>query len=203
MNRRTATVVALGVFALLALGTTAWTLQSEPPAPEASATSEADESPAPKPPSTIAKVPSPRERWLAKRAGIRGALARRPSPVVDSVVVLDDTIGAEDFGECIVESAPLAELADPGEAVADAFVFRYTASPRPDNAVDFLTDHPEIAQVHPRLVALLDRPPGAPPSDENATAFAQTISTDPEAGQQFMQWMTEQGVDLSAVRVGP
>ncbi len=269
MNRRSLTIAALGVLALLALGTTVWTMRSEPPAPKApAAVADAEDTPSPTPVPEAAEPPSPKERWRAKRADIRSALARRPAEpepedpsepdtesesrrcsedcwgtlsmqlqlanaidgcrellppeargkaryearviaepglgaVVDSVVMLEDTIEVKAFGECIVESAPLAELADPEEAVSDSFVFRYTAGPKPDNAVDFLTDHPEIAEAHPRLAALLERPPGAPASDEDATAFAQTISTDPEAGQQFLQWMTEQGVDLSAVRVDP
>lgn len=121
--------------------------------------------------------------------------------VVESVEVLDDTIDSEAFRECIIESAQLAELADPTDPVSDRFVFRYTAGPPGDNAADFLGDHPELVERFPQLSAMLDRPADAPRSDEDATAFAQIISTDEAAMTAFSQWMVEQGVDLSNVRV--
>ncbi|MCX4241352.1 hypothetical protein [Paraliomyxa miuraensis] len=120
--------------------------------------------------------------------------------VVDSVEVLEDTIAVDEFRECILESAPLAELADSTEPVSDEFVFRYTVGTPGDNAVDFLRDHPELVERFPRLAAVLERPIDAPPSDEDATAFAQIISTDEAAMSAFGQWMVEQGVDLAHVR---
>lgn len=122
--------------------------------------------------------------------------------VVESVEVLDDAIGVEAWRECIVESSLMAELAEPSGPVSDDFVFRYTAGPPGDNAADFLADHPEIVDRHPRLAAMLDRPADAPRSDDDATAFAEVVSSDEAAMAAFGEWVVEQGVDLSNVRVG-
>lgn len=123
--------------------------------------------------------------------------------VVASVDVLDDDLELPEFNECVQQSARMAELVEPEDAVADRFVFRYSAGPGHDNAVDFLEDHPEVVDKHPRLAALLSRDPAAPASDDDATAFAQVVSTDPAATESFLRWMTEQGPDLSHVRVEP
>lgn len=120
--------------------------------------------------------------------------------VVESVEVVDDTIDAEEFRDCIVESALLAELAEPEEPVADRFRFRYGAGPRADNAAEFLTAHPELVDRHPQLAALRDRALDAPRSDEDATTFATTLVSDEAALAAFERWTLEQGIDLSGVR---
>jgi hypothetical protein len=123
--------------------------------------------------------------------------------VVEAVRVIDDEIESEPFNTCVMESARLAELADPEQPVSDVFVFRTSAGPPGDNAADFLRDHPEVAEAHPELAAILDRPLDAPRSGEDATAFAQALSTDETALAAFSQWSAEQGVDLSGVRTDP
>jgi hypothetical protein len=120
--------------------------------------------------------------------------------VVESVEVVDDAIGAEEFRDCIVEAALLAELADPGAPVSDRFRFRYSAGPRADNAASFLTAHPELVEQHPQLAVLRDRAIDAPRSDGDATTFATTLTSDPAALAAFEQWSVEQGIDLSGVR---
>jgi hypothetical protein len=101
----------------------------------------------------------------------------------------------------MIESARLAELADPDQPVSDTFAFRWTAGEPRDNAVDFLGDHPELVSDHPELQALLDRPLDAPASDEDATTFARVVSTDDDAASAFLTWTAERGVDLAHVRV--
>lgn len=137
------------------------------------------------------------------KARLRAHVLAEPElgAVVESVEVLEDGIGVADFTECLVEAAQLAELVDPTSPVSDDFVFRFTAGPPGDNAADFLGAHPDLVERFPRLAALLERPADAPRSDEDATAFAQIISTDEEAMAAFSRWTVEQGVDLSNVRV--
>lgn len=120
--------------------------------------------------------------------------------VVESVEVVDDAIGVDEFRDCIVESALLAELADPGDPVADRFRFRYRAGPRGDNAADFLTAHPDLVERYPQLAALRDRALDAPRSDEDATTFATVLTSDADALAAFERWTVEQGLDLSGVR---
>jgi len=120
--------------------------------------------------------------------------------VVESIEVVDDAIDVEEFRECIVESALLAELVDPTQPVADRFRFRFTAGRPADNAAEFLGDNPELVERFPQLAALRDRPLDAPRSDEDATTFATVITSDEAALAAFERWSVEQGVDLSGVR---
>lgn len=121
--------------------------------------------------------------------------------VIESVEVVDDAIGSTAFAECIVESALVVGLGDAAEPVADTVPFRFTAGPPADNAGDFLRDHPEVTAAHPELSSILERAVDAPRSDDDATAFAHVVGSDPDAMAAFSQWVAEQGVDLSAVRV--
>lgn len=120
--------------------------------------------------------------------------------VVESVEVVDDAIDVEEFRDCIVESALLAELVDPEQPVSDRFRFRFSAGPPADNAAEFLGDSPELVERFPQLAALRDRPIDAPRSDEDATTFATIIAGDEAALAAFERWSVEQGVDLSGVR---
>ena len=120
--------------------------------------------------------------------------------VVESIEVVDDELGDEEFRECIVESGLLAELVDPEQPVAERLRFRFSAGPRADNAAEFLNDSPELVERFPQLAALRDRAIDAPRSDEDATTFATIIAGDEEAMAAFERWSVEQGVDLSGVR---
>ncbi len=117
---------------------------------------------------------------------------------IESVEVLDDLDAGEDFIECIVESALLAELSDADAPVADKFVFRYSAGPRQDPAKEFLAANVGLTEKYPELAPLLAGDSDAPP-DESATTFAKVISENDDARTAFTTWVTEQGVDLSNV----
>ncbi|MBC8068951.1 MAG: hypothetical protein IAG13_11510 [Deltaproteobacteria bacterium] len=119
--------------------------------------------------------------------------------VVDGVEVLENEVGA-DFAECVVQSAPLAELSDPEHPIADDFVFRYTIGEPANPASEFLTAHPELARARPELVALASRASGEMTSEE-MTAFARWIDEDPTAQAAFGSWAAEAGLDLAKVRV--
>ena len=121
--------------------------------------------------------------------------------VIESVEVLDDSIGVEAFIECVVESAPLGELEDPGAPVSDDFVFRYTAGPPRNPANEFLSAHPELAAGKPLLATLAERDPTQRPSSEEATGFAQWITEDAAAQAAFTAWVAEQGIDIANVKV--
>ncbi len=120
--------------------------------------------------------------------------------VVDDVRVREDPIGNPAFTECIVQSALAAELAEPAQAVSERFAFRYSAGPRPDNAVDFLDAHPEVVQAHPQLQAALEHAAAGTSTSADATAFATAISTDEAAAQAFVTWSRDQGIDLAGAR---
>ena len=120
--------------------------------------------------------------------------------VVDEVHVVEDPIGNEAFTECIVQSALDADLDDPTQAVSERFVFRYSAGPRPDNAIEFLQAHPEILRAHPELQVALEHAAAGESTSADATAFATAVSTDEAATQAFVTWTRDQGIDLAGAR---
>ena len=121
--------------------------------------------------------------------------------VVDSIEVIDDTFADGELAECIVQSAPLAELADPEHPISDDFVFRFNVGVPADPAGEFLAAHPDLLAGHPELAAIAARAEGTPPTDEDATTFARWVDTDPTAQAAFGKWAAEQGLDLAHVTV--
>ncbi|HWB78476.1 MAG TPA: sigma-70 family RNA polymerase sigma factor [Nannocystaceae bacterium] len=121
--------------------------------------------------------------------------------VVDTIEVIDDTFGDGELAECIAQSAPLAELADPEHPISDDFVFRFNVGVPADPAGEFLAAHPDLLAGHPELAAIAARPEGTPPTDEDATTFARWVDTDPTAQAAFGKWAAEQGLDLAHVTV--
>jgi RNA polymerase sigma-70 factor (ECF subfamily) len=119
--------------------------------------------------------------------------------VVDGVEVLENGVDA-DFAECVVQSAPLAELSDPENPIADDIVFRYTIGEPANPASEFIAAHPELVLGYPDLAALVSRPPGSM-TDQEMTAFARWIDEDPGAQAAFGNWAAEEGIDLANVRV--
>jgi RNA polymerase sigma factor (sigma-70 family) len=121
--------------------------------------------------------------------------------VVDTVEVLEDTVHDAAFTECIVESAPLVQLADPENPVSDSFVFRYTVGKPPQPTTEFLAAHPDLLAQHPEFAALAELEAGQPPAPEDATAFARWLEADLEAQAVFAKWAADQGIDLANVKV--
>jgi hypothetical protein len=119
--------------------------------------------------------------------------------VVESVEALQNEVN-DDFAECIVQSAPLAELSDPEHPIADDFVFRYTIGKPANPASEFITAHPDLVRARPDLAALVSRGLDEMTSEE-ATAFARWIEEDPAAQAAFGNWAAEAGIDLANVRV--
>lgn len=118
--------------------------------------------------------------------------------VLEDVELLENTVDA-DFAECIVQSAPLAELSDPPHAIADDFVFRYTIGPPASAASEFFAAYPELVLTNPELAAIVTRDPFAM-TDEETSAFARWIDQDPTAQAAFGKWAAEEGIDLANVR---
>lgn len=121
--------------------------------------------------------------------------------VVESVEVLDDTIGEVGWSDCVVATALGAEL--PGGAATSVVRFRYSAGAPADNAQEFLAAHPALVEQHPQLATIRDRAIDAPRSDADATAFATVVASDAAAMAAFEQWSAEQGLDLSGVSITP
>ena len=119
--------------------------------------------------------------------------------VIDGVELLENTVGA-DFGECIVQSALLAELAEPERPIADDLVFRYTVGEPTSPASEFIAAYPDLVLASPELAALVSRAPGTM-TDEEMTAFARWIDQDPAAQAAFGKWAAEEGLDLANVRI--
>lgn len=137
------------------------------------------------------------------RAKFRARVLAEPGigAVIDGVELVDDTTGDDEFIQCVIESAPLAELRDPEHPIADAFVFRHSLGAPQNPAREFLADHRELLAAHPEFARLLDPPPGESPGDDDATAFARWVDGDPAAQAAFGTWAREQGIDLAHVRV--
>lgn len=207
--------VAVGAFLLLGVGSTAWlsasASEAEPPPVPAGEGEPAATAPA----GTLALqvqladvVAGCRELLPPAALGIarfEAYVIAEPEvgAVVDSIAVLDDTIGVAAFRDCIVESATTAELvAEPSEPFASSFRFRFRAGPPADNAALFLAAHPWLVDQYPQLAAMRDRAVDAPRSDDDATAFASILVGDEAAMAAFAQWSAEEGIDLSGVRTG-
>lgn len=121
--------------------------------------------------------------------------------VVDAVEVLEDTVHDEEFARCIVDSAPLVQLADPENPISDSFVFRYTVGTPPQPTTEFLAAHPDLLARHPEFAALAKLAAGESPSPEDATSFARWIESDADAQAEFAKWAADEGIDLANVKV--
>lgn len=119
--------------------------------------------------------------------------------VVDTVTVEVDDIADAEFTECLVASAPMAELGDSGGAIEGTFKGHYTAGVAPNNLLLFLHANPEVADEYEAFSELLTRGDEGV-DDALATGLAGTIANDPELAKQFEQWVIEDGLELGPIR---
>lgn len=119
--------------------------------------------------------------------------------IVDGVIVEQDEIGDPEFTECLVASAPMAELEDSGAAVEGTFRGNYTAGKPPDNLLLFLHANPELADEYEAFAELLERGEDGV-DDALATGLASTIANDSNLAKQFESWVIEDGLELAPIR---
>lgn len=119
--------------------------------------------------------------------------------VVDTVTVELDEIADAEFTECLIASAPMAELDDSGAAIEGTFRGHYTAGAAPNNLLLFLYANPEVAEEYEAFAELLTRGEDGV-DDALATGLAGAIADDPELAKRFEQWVIEDGLELGPIR---
>lgn len=117
--------------------------------------------------------------------------------VVDSVTLEGDTLQDEDFTQCLLAAAELAELKPPENFLEGDFKAHYTVGPKPNPLANFVESNPDIIEQYPVFAGATD-----PDADraEVASGIAQAMESDTELAKRFEQWIIDSGSELSHIR---